>query len=207
MASCSSGDELTDDGSYGASCLVVKSRPTQLTSDDDRSGSSSDSDSEDSERDGGERRSSGSSSDSEDGELAGASMTAASAARQRAQAGSPAAQYELGKRYSDGDGVCSDDAEAVRWFRRAAAPLRHGRFPRHVPVAFGGRAARHGLRRAGAAVAERGVRRGAPAVGGPLRPQRVDVRGLLRRRGLGLVHFANNNFQSRRCARRRHGIK
>ena len=121
MASCSSGDELTDDGSYGASCLVVKSRPTQLMSDDDRSGSSSDSDSEDSERDGGERRSSSSSSsDSEDGELAGASMTAASAARQRAQAGSPAAQYELGKRYSDGDGVCSDDAEAVRWFRRAA---------------------------------------------------------------------------------------
>ena len=47
-------------------------------------------------------------------------MSAASAARQRAQAGSAAAQFDLGKRYIDGDGVVSDDAEAVRWFRRAA---------------------------------------------------------------------------------------
>ena len=98
--SAGSGDEeLTDDGSCGASALLPFSR--RLSGGDSSSDDSSD-------------------SSSDDDEAAGAGQTAASAARQRAQAGSSAAQFELGKRYQSGNGVVTDGAEAVRWFRRAA---------------------------------------------------------------------------------------
>ena len=102
----SSGDELTDDGSCGASLLLARTSAPASSS----SGSDSDDDSSSSGSDG-DRVVSGD---------VGPAMNAASAARQRAQAGSAAAQFDLGKRYIDGDGVVSDDAEAVRWFRRAA---------------------------------------------------------------------------------------
>jgi TPR repeat protein len=38
-----------------------------------------------------------------------------------AQAGSPAAEYNLGLRYRDGDGVSADLHESERWLRKAAA--------------------------------------------------------------------------------------
>jgi TPR repeat protein len=40
--------------------------------------------------------------------------------RIRADAGDPAAQYDLGERYHDGLGVVRDRAAALRWFLRAA---------------------------------------------------------------------------------------
>ena len=40
--------------------------------------------------------------------------------RSRAEAGEVDAQTELGDRYSLGEGVVDDDAEAVRWYRQAA---------------------------------------------------------------------------------------
>ena len=39
--------------------------------------------------------------------------------RSRADGGDPVAQDNLGTTYRDGRGVAQDDAEAVRWFRRA----------------------------------------------------------------------------------------
>jgi len=39
---------------------------------------------------------------------------------QRADAGDPVAQNNLGAAYSDGEGVPEDDVEAVKWFRLAA---------------------------------------------------------------------------------------
>ena len=38
----------------------------------------------------------------------------------RAEAGDPIAQYDLGMMYLDGDGVGKDSKEAVKWFRKAA---------------------------------------------------------------------------------------
>jgi TPR repeat protein len=40
------------------------------------------------------------------------------ALRARAEAGDTEAQYDLGVRYANGDGVPQNDAEAVRWYRR-----------------------------------------------------------------------------------------
>ena len=40
--------------------------------------------------------------------------------RARAEQGNPIAQYNLGFRYANGDGVPQDDAEAERWYRLAA---------------------------------------------------------------------------------------
>jgi TPR repeat protein len=40
--------------------------------------------------------------------------------RQRAEQGDAAAQCELGRRYSDGQGVQQDDAQAAAWYRRSA---------------------------------------------------------------------------------------
>jgi|EP01044_Picomonas_judraskeda_P002162 TPR repeat protein len=103
-AASSSGDELTDDGSCGASWLVARESAPESSGSESSSGSSSEED-----------------DDSSPDELcASAAMRAASAARQRAQAGSAAAQFDIAKRYLDGNGVVSDDAEAVRWLRRAA---------------------------------------------------------------------------------------
>jgi TPR repeat protein len=42
------------------------------------------------------------------------------ALKKRAEAGDPKAQVQLGTAYASGDGVTEDDAEAVKWFRRAA---------------------------------------------------------------------------------------
>ena len=39
---------------------------------------------------------------------------------ERAQKGDAAAQFDLGYRYANGDGVAKDSAEAVKWFRMAA---------------------------------------------------------------------------------------
>ncbi len=44
------------------------------------------------------------------------------ALRARAEQGVAEAQYNLGLRYATGTGVPPDDAEAVRWWRLAAAP-------------------------------------------------------------------------------------
>ena len=43
------------------------------------------------------------------------------ALRARAEQGDASAQFNLGVRYADGEGVPQDDAEAVRWYRLAAA--------------------------------------------------------------------------------------
>ena len=43
------------------------------------------------------------------------------ALRARAEAGDADAQFTLGGMYADGTGVPQDDAEAVRWYRLAAA--------------------------------------------------------------------------------------
>ena len=40
--------------------------------------------------------------------------------QERAEAGSPFAQANLGIMYAQGDGVPEDDAEAIKWFRLAA---------------------------------------------------------------------------------------
>ena len=40
---------------------------------------------------------------------------------QAAAQGDAAAQFNLGNMYKDGRGVRQDDAEAVRWYRQAAA--------------------------------------------------------------------------------------
>jgi putative methionine-R-sulfoxide reductase with GAF domain len=40
--------------------------------------------------------------------------------QEMAQAGDPAAQYTLGRRYATGDGVSPDDRQAVNWFTKAA---------------------------------------------------------------------------------------
>ena len=40
--------------------------------------------------------------------------------RSRAEAGQVDAQTELGDRYSSGEGVVDDDAEAMRWYHQAA---------------------------------------------------------------------------------------
>jgi hypothetical protein len=40
--------------------------------------------------------------------------------RTLAESGDPGAQYELGARYHNGDGVPQSDPEAVKWFTRAA---------------------------------------------------------------------------------------
>ena len=40
--------------------------------------------------------------------------------RARAEQGHAEAQYNVGFRYSTGEGVPQDDAEAVRWYRLAA---------------------------------------------------------------------------------------
>ena len=38
---------------------------------------------------------------------------------ERAQKGDAAAQFDLGYRYANGDGVAKDSAEAVKWYRKA----------------------------------------------------------------------------------------
>ena len=43
------------------------------------------------------------------------------ALRARAEQGDAEAQFNLGVMYSNGEGVPQDDAEAVRWYRLAAA--------------------------------------------------------------------------------------
>ena len=40
--------------------------------------------------------------------------------RSKAEAGDPAAQYNLGGMYRSGEGVPKDAAEAVKWYRKAA---------------------------------------------------------------------------------------
>ena len=50
------------------------------------------------------------------------------ALRQAAEQGDAGAQFDLGVKYSLGRGVPEDDAEGVRWIRKAvaqAAPKRH----------------------------------------------------------------------------------
>ncbi len=39
----------------------------------------------------------------------------------KAENGDPAAEYALGQHYMNGDGVGENCAEAVKWFRKAAA--------------------------------------------------------------------------------------
>lgn len=43
-----------------------------------------------------------------------------SALKARAESGDVKAQVDLGMAYATGDGVSADDAEAAKWFRRAA---------------------------------------------------------------------------------------
>ncbi len=45
---------------------------------------------------------------------------AVEAVRLGAEQGNASAQFNLGRMYSNGEGVPQDDAEAVRWYRRAA---------------------------------------------------------------------------------------